>query len=886
MFQKYHKIRTLISATVIFPVIFSLVFPIGIVFADENGMAIQCLIPDSLGDSSIITIGQSSSVEKTLQQILNDAGYVNNVNSEQKGYQTWNTTNSSTTIEIEFVDQGEGTANGNVFGYYTNGDKSTFIPLFRTNNNINPTYTDLPVFSKGQKITLNILDASSLSFVIVSQAQNSLEMFSTEINKNNDSKDHVIAYNAKTSSGFIPNTYILAFEDLSFLGDADYNDVVVSVKVLSCNNTNPVVNTPPTITLVGANPLQITINTVFTDPGATATDTEDGDATTTAHIIVTGTVNASTTGSYILTYSVTDSGGLGATTTREVIVSYPSNPEKCTIEVVSDVSNEVVGGEFAVVTYSENPRWTASIPGATWIWKTFLVPNPEQDEIQTFTKTFNVNSTSTVTSALLTVATDNSYQVSINGQWMGTDGTEFNYFDENKDVYNVADKLIKGQNLISLTVKNWAQPEGTPQSNPAGLLYKLTINTEDPNCNEPPAENTPPIITLIGANPLQITVNTPFVDPGATATDTEDGDATTTAHIIVTGTVNASTTGSYILTYSVTDSGGLSTSITRDVVVSATTTPPVVPPVNPPGGDGGGGSSSGGRRHPVVVGEILGATSCSYLRDYLKIDWVNDPIEVLKLQSFLNVFEKENLSLTGVYDQETFKAVEKFQTKYSEDILQPWGEKVTTGFVYILTKKKINEIYCNILYPLSQTDQNEIDVFRSSDGTSSVTGNTGLETTITSGSEIGSLLNANNTSSLSENISSVLNGSPVVELKDSSQSILRNAAISLFSLPQRMFDRLFDSCGYTPTLLLLILIALAIIIIKMFTGSGKNSDKHVISDSPIVGSVAPEKESPIIILPGVMLDEEIIIENPEEGPEDVLVGTLDLRSDQAEDKKV
>ena len=72
----------------------------------------------------------------------------------------------------------------------------------------------------------------------------------------------------------------------------------------------------------------------------------------------------------------------------------------------------------------------------------------------------------------------------------------------------------------------------------------------------------------------------------------------------------------------------------------------------------------------------------------------------------------------------------------------------------------------------------------------------------------------------------------------------------------------------------------------MFTGSGKNSDKHVISDSPIVGSVAPEKESPIIILPGVMLDEEIIIENPEEGPEDVLVGTLDLRSDQAEDKKV
>ena len=55
--------------------------------------------------------------------------------------------------------------------------------------------------------------------------------------------------------------------------------------------------------------------------------------------------------------------------------------------------------------------------------------------------------------------------------------------------------------------------------------------------------------------------------------------------------------------------------------------PVIVPPVNPPTNNGGGGSSSGstgGHRHPVIVGEILSATSCSYLRDYLKIDWQND----------------------------------------------------------------------------------------------------------------------------------------------------------------------------------------------------------------------------------------------------------------------
>ena len=234
-----------------------------------------------------------------------------------------------------------------------------------------------------------------------------------------------------------------------------------------------------------------------------------------------------------------------------------------------------------------------------------------------------------------------------------------------------------------------------------------------------PATNTPPTITLKGANPLSLVVNTPFVDPGATAKDLEDGDATTTSHIIVTGTVDASTTGSYTLKYSVTDSGGLLASVTRTVVVVDTiVVPPVTPPVIPPTppttpSSNGGGSRPGGHRHSnASMGEVLGATSCSYLRDYLKIDWKNDPIEVLKLQSFLNTYEKENLLLTGKFDSTTFNAVQRFQIKYNTEVLNPWGNKVTTGFVYILTKKKVNEIYCNTVFPLDQVQQNEINTFR------------------------------------------------------------------------------------------------------------------------------------------------------------------------------
>ena len=161
----------------------------------------------------------------------------------------------------------------------------------------------------------------------------------------------------------------------------------------------------------------------------------------------------------------------------------------------------------------------------------------------------------------------------------------------------------------------------------AVVIMKLMVVQ---SCTTLAPVNTPPTITLIGANPLNLT-NTPFVDPGATATDLEDGDLTSA--IVKTGTANASTTGTYILTYVVKDSGNLYATTTRTVNVN----PVIVPPVNPPTNNGGGGSSSGstgGHRHPVIVGEILGATSCSYLRDYLKIDWQNDNIEVLKLAVF------------------------------------------------------------------------------------------------------------------------------------------------------------------------------------------------------------------------------------------------------------
>jgi uncharacterized membrane protein len=97
----------------------------------------------------------------------------------------------------------------------------------------------------------------------------------------------------------------------------------------------------------------------------------------------------------------------------------------------------------------------------------------------------------------------------------------------------------------------------------------------------------------------------------------------------------------------------------------------------------------------------------------MRRDFNNDRIEVLKLQGFLINFEGHtNVSLTGVFDQATFDAVSAFQLKYFNDILEPWGHTDSTGYVYILTLKKINEIYCQRIYPLNQAQINEIVAFR------------------------------------------------------------------------------------------------------------------------------------------------------------------------------
>jgi len=91
----------------------------------------------------------------------------------------------------------------------------------------------------------------------------------------------------------------------------------LTILLFSCGDNDSIDETP-IINLIGEAIVTVEIYSTYTDAGATAQDTEDGNLT--SSITTTGLVNTSMEGNYVITYTVSDSSGNTATTSRQVIV--------------------------------------------------------------------------------------------------------------------------------------------------------------------------------------------------------------------------------------------------------------------------------------------------------------------------------------------------------------------------------------------------------------------------------------------------------------------------------------------------------------------------------------------------------------------------------------
>ncbi|ARV06627.1 hypothetical protein BTO04_07925 [Polaribacter sp. SA4-10] len=133
----------------------------------------------------------------------------------------------------------------------------------------------------------------------------------------------------------------------------------------------------PVITLIGDASIRLAQGDTYTEQGATASDTEDGDVTNT--IVIGGdTVDTNTPGTYAVTYTVIDSDGNTAVATRNVEVYEPGACDSETTESMSATDLNVtfmsdqtanIRNDNATFEYVANPDSDNTVNNSCFVGK-------------------------------------------------------------------------------------------------------------------------------------------------------------------------------------------------------------------------------------------------------------------------------------------------------------------------------------------------------------------------------------------------------------------------------------------------------------------------------------------------------------------------------------
>jgi outer membrane protein OmpA-like peptidoglycan-associated protein len=328
-------------------------------------------------------------------------------------------------------------------------------------------------------------------------------------------------------------------------------------------------NAPPSLVLLGSGTQSVECGTSWHDPGATANDACFGDLT--ASITREGSVHPGVTGSYPLTYRVTDPAGLSAEPVhRTVNVNDTLAPA---ITVLGPLTQSVQCNHLPY----EDPGATAADQCAGNLTGAIVrTGSVNTGAAGSYTLSYRVadpsgNQTTAAESRTVTVVDDLAPTISLNGPANSTHECGSPYNDPGATANDVC-----GGNLTANLQRSGAVNGGTPGSytlgytvtDPSGLMAstqrQVTVN-----------DTLAPALALIGPATQNVECGPGYQDPGATATDACAGNLD--AQIVVTGAANPLVVGNYNVSYAVSDNAGNAAGpLNREVRVRDTVTPNII----------------------------------------------------------------------------------------------------------------------------------------------------------------------------------------------------------------------------------------------------------------------------------------------------------------------
>ncbi len=325
-------------------------------------------------------------------------------------------------------------------------------------------------------------------------------------------------------------------------------------------------DTAPAVTIDGPNPLTLEAGDPVPNPTVDAVDNVGVDGP----ITVTGVVDTLTPGQYTLTYSAEDAAG-NVGTAELVVNIVDTTPPNLALPAPISVSASANGDAIVTfdVTATDNAAGDPDIDcdppsgsvlgiGVTTVFCT-----------ATDAAGLTTDGTFTITVVDDTPPEFTSVPGPISVSAVDANGAPVTYTVTATDNSGLPPIIgctpLSGATFpLGTTAVMCSATDGSGNVSTAG--FSVTI-----------ADTTPPVVTVNGDDPLEVIAGTVFDDPGATATDNVDA----AVAVVVSGSVNTSSPGSYVLTYTAEDAAGNVASASR-VVNVVDRTPPVITALEDP----------------------------------------------------------------------------------------------------------------------------------------------------------------------------------------------------------------------------------------------------------------------------------------------------------------